>query len=210
MRWRLRKRHGPKLWLCLFILPVIAHFTLRRAEPAFYARCSDYSNAAFTRLVGGCIADMSRQGKTGSFLVTEKDEDGRIVSIETDTARLNTAKSELLVSVQSALAANYPAHVNIPLGSLTPYPLLTYYGPAIRVKIIPISIVRGELEERFDDAGINQVRHSITLVLSVDMRYTGYAMNETERIRTEVPLAETILPGTVPQYYGTGMVEIPN
>ena len=210
MRWGLRQRHRAPLLLCLFILPVSAHFVLRRAEPVFYAECSNYSNTAFTGLVNSCIADMTESGSFNSFFSASTDDSGCVNSIEADTARINSIKSQLLINIQDALNNDYPAYVSIPLGSLSRYPLLTYYGPALRVRVIPISIVNGELDEEFESVGINQVLHRITLNVYVDMRYTGYTMNETERIKAEIPIAETVISGTVPQYYGTGMIEIPD
>lgn len=210
MRWGLRKRRRPFIFLCLFILPIILHFILKRAEPAFYAQCSNYSNTAFTELVNDCIRDMADSGELKSFFEINSDNVGHIASIEADTARINRVRSQLLINIQNALNADYPAYVYIPAGSLSPYPLLTYYGPALRIKVYPISIVNGKLDDKFESVGINQVRHEISLSVYVDMRYTGYAMNETERITARVPIAETVISGNVPQYYGTGMVEIPH
>lgn len=210
MRWGLRKRRRPFVALCLFILPCTTHFLLKRAEPAFYAQCSKYSNTAFTGLVNECIRDMADSGRFESFFEINADNNGNITSIEADTARINSVKSQLLINIQNALNADYPAYVYIPIGSLSPYPLLTYYGPTLRVRVYPISIVNGKLDDTFESVGINQVRHEISLTLYVDMRYTGYVMDKTERITARVPIAETVISGAVPQYYGTGMVEMPH
>ncbi|MBQ3426481.1 MAG: sporulation protein YunB [Clostridia bacterium] len=210
MRFRLRKRHRAPLLLCLFILPVSAHFILRRSEPVFYAQCSNYSNTAFTELVNGCIADMAQSDGFCSFFNTATDESGRVNSVEADTARINSVKSRLLTDIRKALSKDYPASVGIPLGSLSRYPVLAYYGPTLHIRIIPISIVNGELDEKFESVGINQVLHRITLNIYVDMRYIGYTMNKTERITAEIPIAETLISGSVPEYYGTGIMEMPH
>ena len=37
------------------------------------------------------------------------------------------------------------------------------------------------------------------------MLYSGYLLHETERITTSVPIAETVIVGEVPEYYGSGI-----
>ena len=196
-RWKL-------LLPCLFVLAcVIIYVILKRAEPVFIAQCSNYSNTAFTDIVNRCVADMAGSGLMRDFFVN-KDIKGKINALETDTAQINLVKSQLLINVQDALNDDYPAYVRIPLGSLTGFKLLAYYGTDLSVKVFPISIVTGEISESFEAVGINQVRHGISMKISVEMRYVGYTMNETELIETTVPLAESIISGDVPRYYGSG------
>ena len=187
---------------CFFILACIAtHIVLKRAEPVFVAQCSNYSNTAFTDIVNRCVADMARSGEMRGFFINEG---AGINSVETDTAQINFVRSQLLINVQDALNADYPTDVKIPMGSLSGFKLLTYYGPELSVKIFPISVVNGELEESFEAKGINQVRHSVSMRITVEMRYVGYAINETELIETTVPIAESLICGDVPKYYGGG------
>lgn len=189
--------------LCLAIIIWIAHCLAKRAEPAFTAQCSNYSNTAFTDLVNKCILEELDSAEFEGFFKIIADSNERITAIEADTAQINRVKSRLLIDIQNALNADYPAYALVPLGSLTGYYLLNSYGPQLKVKIIPISIVNGEFDEAFESVGINQVRHKIYLTVSVDMQYRGYMMNETERIETSVPIAETVIAGEVPQYYGS-------
>lgn len=206
MRLGLRKRRGAaRLFvaaLCLMSGAFCLHCLLKRAEPSFSARCSDYSNTAFTELVNRCVLSELDKGEFEDFFKTAADSSGRITAIEADTARINRVKSSLSISVQNALNADYPATVYIPLGSLTGYSLLFSAGPRLRVKITPISVVNAAFDETFESAGINRVRHKLSLVLTVDMRYSGRLLNDTERIETSIPIAETVIAGEVPQYYG--------
>ena len=39
------------------------------------------------------------------------------------------------------------------------------------------------------------------------MRYRGYLLDEKEKIEAIVPIAETVISGEVPQYYGTGLTQ---
>ena len=205
MRFGMKKGHG-RLGImlpCLLIFLCICFYAvIKRAEPMFSAQCSNYSNTAFTDLVNSCVADMATEETFCGITEIRENSKGSVTAIETDTARVNYIKSRLLINIQNALNSDYPAYVGIPLGSVIGPKLFTYYGPELKIKIVPISVVNGELTESFEAAGINQVRHTIGLKIYVDMQYIGYAMNETERIETTVPISESVIAGDVPQYYG--------
>jgi sporulation protein YunB len=204
MRLGMRKRHsmGIIIILVLCLALICAKTVLKRAEPMFTAQCSNYSNTAFTELVNKCVIDSAESKEFKDFFKIISDSNERITAIEADTAKINIVKSSLLIDIQNALNGDYPASVEIPLGSLSGYYLLSSMGPRLNIKIIPISIVNGEFDETFEAVGINQTRHKIYLRVSVDMQYRGYLMNETERIETSVPIAETVISGEVPTYYG--------
>ncbi len=209
MRLGLRKRHSiSKVMLlpCLFVcICAVSVFILHRAEPTFKARCSDYSNRAFTELVNACIKDIAKTDDFKNFFEAVYDDNHRITSIEANPSTINTVKSTLVIDIQNALNADYPAYIDIPLGALSKYALLTSYGPNLHIKIIPISIVNCELEDEFEAVGINQVRHKLFMNVYVDMHYCGYTLDESERIYATIPLAETIYSADVPMYYGSGM-----
>ena len=207
MRLGMRRKHS--VWrfimpaLCLFFI-IGVHKLLKRAEPVFYAECSNYSNTAFTELVNRCVLDELNNHSFSGFFKTTTDSSGKITSVEAEAGEINKVRSELMINVQNTLNNDYPAYVKIPLGSLSKYSLLSYMGPKLKITIIPISVVNSELEETFESAGINQVRHKLYLKLTVDMLYRGYLMDEKEKIETTIPLAETVIAGEVPKYYGNG------
>ena len=210
MRLGRGKRRGRRFKVRAAVTAVFAlaalgtHVFLKRAEPAFVAQSSNYSNTAFTDLVGECVIELAETEEFAEFFEIISDSSESITAIEANTARINLIKSKLLINIQSALSDDYPAYLNIPLGSLTGYYLLSSLGPNIPVKVVPTSVANGKFDEEFVSVGINQVKHKIYLDVTVDMLYSGYLLHETERIETSVPIAETVIVGDVPQYYGSG------
>ena len=207
MRVGYRRRHTasvliPMLCTLVFVC-FLAHTILKRAEPAFVAQTSNYSNTAFTDLVNKCIIETTSKKEFDDFFKIVS-SDG-ISMIEADTSKINSFTSELAINIQNALNADYPAKLYIPLGSLTNYYLLSSAGPQIPVKIIPISVVNSTIEDTFESVGINHTRHSIKLKIWVDMHYRSFVLDERERLEISVPIAETVISGDVPKYYGTGL-----
>lgn len=199
-----RHRFKPVVILLIFIITITwcCHIFLKRAEPSFIAQSSNYSNTAFTDLVNKCVIDITSTDEFSDFFEVISNNEHEITSIEANTSQINKITSKLMINIQNALNGDYPATIHIPLGSLTGYWMLSSMGPSIPVKITPISIVNSSFDEEFQSAGINQVKHKIYLHVTVDMLYSGYLLHETERIEVTVPIAETIIVGDVPQYYG--------
>lgn len=213
MRLGYRKRHTAAVvlfpLLCAVVLICfICHTVLKRAEPAFVAQTSNYSNTAFTDLVNKCIIEITEREDYGDFFKIVS-SDG-IAMVEADTSKINVMTSKLLINIQNSLNEDYPSKVYIPLGSLTKYYVLSSAGPSVPIKIIPISVVNCKIEDVFESVGINQTRHKIYLRIWVDMHYSGYLLDEKERIETTVPVAETVISGEVPNFYGNGLVGTAN
>lgn len=207
MRLGYKKRHSATVLIIIPLLCVSLLFCfnlfLKRAEPSFVAQTSNYSNTAFTDLVNKCVISIAKTDDFKDFFsFVSSDDTSAIVA---DTSKINLITSQLLIDVQNALNADYPAKLYIPIGSLTDYYLLSSVGPSIPVKIIPISVVKCNIKENFDSVGINQIRHSIYLQIWVEMHYRGFLLDEREKIETTIPIAETIISGDVPQYYGNGI-----
>ncbi len=206
MKLGIKKRHSAGRIiipaLCLIALIFGIHKLLKRAEPVFVAQCSNYSNTAFTDLVNKCVIELAQSDDFGNFFFVPHGSGDKITALEADTGQINLVTSKLLINIQNALNGDYPAKLKIPLGSLTGYYVLFSAGPRIPVTIEPISIVNGHYEEEFESVGINQVMHKINLRVTVDMVYRGYMMNERETIEAVVPIAETVISGNVPEYYG--------
>lgn len=193
----------PVILIFFFVGVIISSgIVLKRAEPAFIAQTSNYSNTAFTDLVNKCVLKIMENGEYADLFITKTNSNEKITAIEADTVKINKLNAGLMIEIQNALNEDYPAYVSVPIGALTKYKVLSSVGPQLKFKIIPISVVSSNFDEEYESVGINQVRHSIYLDITVNMLYSGYTMHETELIETSVPITETIVMGDVPEYYG--------
>ena len=127
--------------------------------------------------------------------------DGSITSIEIDTAAVNTFKAAFALSVSEALHEIDEFKFSMRLGTLIGPEFLTERGPAIPFKVSSSEYVQTEILSRFEEAGINQTVHRILLDVSVNIccYFPGYSTSVT--VQSELTLAETIIVGTVPQFY---------
>lgn len=134
------------------------------------------------------------------FVTLEKDAEGRITAITTDTVRVNALSTEIMLGVASA-AKNGQLDVGIPLGDLLGAGVLQGRGPVVpvRVGMMTSSFVR--FENDLESTGINQSRHTIKLVASIDIDLLIPWGSLHTTVETEIPVAETVIVGRVPSTY---------
>lgn len=131
-----------------------------------------------------------------------KDNEGNIVLMQANTAKINSIISEIVLIVENSLKNSKKQVISIPLGQLSGIYLFANLGPSINISVLPMGSVKVQVKDDFQSVGINQSRHNIEAVFEAKMQIK-YPMNIGEAvIKTTVPLADSILIGDVPNIYG--------
>ena len=125
--------------------------------------------------------------------------DGSVASLSADTARLITLRNRLSRAVLSALDDENMC-LKIPVSSL----LGLNFLPSTPQISLPLRVTRSYnayFSSQFTERGINQTRHSIIFCLSIEMAVLIPNRIHTVRIVREIPFAETVIVGEVPDAY---------
>lgn len=130
-----------------------------------------------------------------------KDENGRIVMIQANTVILNQIMAKTIKEVIASLNGLEAQTISVPLGQVTGSIFLAAYGPKLSVKIIPAKQVTVEVENKFEQAGINQTRHLIYFKINSRIKIAVPLVDKDVEISTTIPLADTIIVGAVPDTY---------
>lgn len=157
---------------------------------------------AVSGVVGGIVKEKmsTARAEYGSLIVLEKNAAGEITAVTTDVASLNTLAGDIVHEVANA-TTDHDIDVSIPLGSLTGSALLLSRGPHIKVRVQVLSSTFSGFNTDIVSIGINQTRHQITLQLREELTLLmPWRAIDTEVI-TDIPVAETIIVGQVPQSY---------
>ena len=136
----------------------------------------------------------------GDFVTLEKDGDGLITAITTDTAKINLLASELQIEIAKA-AKNGQLDVSVPLGDLLGAGIVQGRGPRIPVRVGMMTSSFLRFENDLVSTGINQSRHTLTLVASVEIDLLIPWGSMHTAVETEIPVAETVIVGRVPGTY---------
>ncbi len=135
------------------------------------------------------------------FVQIHKDNQGRVVFMQANTVKVTRLAAEITLAAQRSLQQLKGQTLSLPLGVLTGTQLLANKGPRIKVTLAPMGTVQVNVRDKFEPAGINQTRHRIWLDFDTRVRIVIPTMAAQAEIPTQVPLAESIIVGEVPDTF---------
>ncbi len=135
------------------------------------------------------------------LVAVERGEDGEIEAITSDPLQINRIARDTAYKSQENLQTMSEEGVDVPLGAFFGIEALAGFGPKIRMKIIPISNVACKFVSTFEEAGINQTKHSIYLEIVADISIIMPSGTSNFASLTEVLICESVLVGKVPETY---------
>ena len=156
-----------------------------------------------TRIVTAAVNETVYEGDVGydNLISLEKDNEGRIVAVKSNMAEFNRLQSAILVNVLERMADVDTRELSISVGTLTGSPLLAGRGPEITVRMQSVGSPSAHFENAFTDAGINQTRHRIMLVVDVSVGILLPGFSTATRVSNSFNVAETVIVGSVPESY---------
>lgn len=136
-----------------------------------------------------------------TLVMITRDNNGKIVTISSNSATINMLALELTDKAQSALSKMGATGINIPIGSFSGMPIFTGRGPAVNIKMLPIGTIYCKFESTFTSAGINQTNHRIYLKVYSSVSVILPTANQTIKTETQLMISESIIVGEIPETY---------
>lgn len=186
--------------LALVVLLIVAASHLK---PILTSLATVRVSNTVTRIVNAAVNETVYAGNVDydSLMALEKDNEGRIVAVKSNMAEFNRLQSAILAEVLERMSEVDTRELSIPVGTLTGSPLLAGRGPAIKVKMQSVGTPSARFENAFTDAGINQTRHRIMLVVDVSVGILLPGFSTGTRVSNSFAVAETVIVGVVPESY---------
>lgn len=145
---------------------------------------------------------MQEQGIAYDQLVDlQKAPDGTVCAISSNIATMNELKSTLAVDIQNRLMAADCAESSVSLGTLLGKDLLVGWGPKVPIRMFQTGYTEIDFKNSFTSAGINQTYHQIYIEVKTNIGMIYPTGNETTAVSCRVPVAETVIVGTVPNSF---------
>lgn len=130
-----------------------------------------------------------------------RDENGKIVTISSNSATINMLALELTEKAQNALSRMGATGIDIPIGSFSGMPIFTGRGPTVNIKMLPIGTIYCKFNSTFTEAGINQTNHRIYLKVFSSVSVILPTANQIVETQTELMISESIIVGDIPDTY---------
>ena len=135
------------------------------------------------------------------LITIDKDEAGNVMSITTDSLKINRIARDTAYLSQENLNKMSAEGILVPIGALTGIEALAGFGQKINIKIIPISNVSCRFVSKFVQAGINQTLHSLYLEIVSDISIILPSKSTNLASTTEVLICESVITGKIPDTY---------
>ena len=205
----MRRRHGNRkniparigmiILILSLLLMIFLTFADLRLKPvvinAARSRARLFASDVISRSVDAAVAE-----STGSFINVIYGEDG-ISAIETNVTGISRLRADSILNIRGEISDIDRMTLDIPLGNLAGGMLLTGRGFPVRIKLVPIGDVSGEIYSEFSETGINQTLHRIYLRVRVSMNMIVASDTVRLELADDVLVAETVIVGRVPDAY---------
>jgi sporulation protein YunB len=196
----------PKKWIVIIILVVLAILYLvmdSLIRPTILTLAESKLKAIAVSAMNNAVRDtIGKSGITYTDLINiQKDDEGNIAMINANTVLMNEIAADTATAAQNNILNAGEQGISIPLGTVFGGPIFSGRGPAIVVKFEPTGSVTTNIEDKLDDAGINQTSHKIYFILTASIRIVVRNISQTVEVLSEVLISETIIIGKVPQTY---------
>lgn len=194
-----------KMFAILVIFSIFAVILDTRIRPVVKRKVADCAKTDTTIILNQTLLkEIERLGISYADLSNiTRAEDNSITSIEVNSLAVNSFKAILAISVSNALEKIDQFEFSVALGTLLGPEMLNETGPRIPFKVSSSGFVDTEIISDFKEAGINQTVHRILLSVktNVSCYFPGYFVSTN--VEMELTLAETVIIGQVPRYFGT-------
>ncbi|MEG0767386.1 MAG: sporulation protein YunB [Clostridia bacterium] len=193
------KRRLTYVGILLFGLLLWADINLK---PVVLSMAEAQARVMAVEAVNHAVHDIIRDDVTyGDLMSVLMDDNGRVAMLQANTVRMNELGTRTALAAQRNLKEMAATGISIPWGAALGSRLFAGSGPAILVKIVPMGAVSTEFVSEFNAAGINQTRHKIYLKINTMVRMVIPTGAGTATVISQVPVAESIIVGQVPQSF---------
>ena len=199
-----RKPHKyiPFLVVIIFVIVVfniILGFFDKRVMPSITETAIIMAKSQTLDIINKKSVDiLSQEFKYDEMIKIEKDNEGNIILVQSDTIKLNYIAAKLSTECNKELSDMNNATIKVPFGWLSNRSAFYSLGPKITMQIEPMGNINTSYESKFESAGINQTRHKIYLNVVAKIRLRLPLQNQDIEVSTQIPVSDTIIVGKIP------------
>ena len=200
--WNIIKRKRFILWImALLILSIyIYKYIDKNIRPSIIAISEVKAKQVTTQAINNTIKNKIKNDIDYNDLIfVQYDKEGKVTLMQANTVLMNSVASEVALEVQEELEKISKSTIEVPLKNAFNTDLIAL--PSINVQIIPQGSVVVDFATEFESTGINQTRHRIYIIVTTNIKLIVPLVSEEVRVTTNIPIAETIIVGDVPEQF---------
>ncbi len=182
------------------IVSVIINISLR---PIIFDMANQAGKYAVYDAINNTVIDVF-DGKNISYSQLANliyNDTGYVSSVEYNYSAVNSMKIECVSELTKSLNKLRASKISLPIGSIFGDVNFQGRGPKLKFKFTQKSVPDVQIISLFEAAGINQTKHEIRLIISVDAEVYIPPQKSQFTCKQEYILASTIIVGEIPDGY---------
>lgn len=201
--WSKRRKRCCLLLVCLvLVLGVILRLDYKLRPAILEIALSELETVVNDAIDQVCVQDaVDGEIAYSKLIELQYDQNGKLQGLTTDMATLNVLRADMTRAIGQALGEVEEQPIQVPLGTAWGVTLFSDLGPNIPVQVLSLESIAGYFESNFTAAGINQTRHQIQMVLTVQVVLLLPGGTYDRTFTNRITVAESILMGEVPSHY---------
>ncbi len=200
-----RRKKAKRIFIAIFILALLivlaVLFHLNATRVLKSVAEADMRSITTVAVNDAIYYTLSDEVRYEDLISVKRGESGEILAITSDALKINRIARDAAYMSQQNLQTMSEGGVEVPLGAFFGVEAWAGFGPKIRMKIIPISNVSCRFVSKFEEAGINQTKHSVYLEIVADISIIMPSGSSNFASLTEVLICESVLVGKIPETF---------
>ena len=195
-----RRRGKIAVFLTFLLLISIIFLTIVeiRLKPLVLDFTTSRARAMATELVTAAASPLMDAGEP--LVSVTRSADG-IAGVSLDSRRIAEIRTNAVANIGELLNNSADQRIVVPIFSLTGSTLLSGIGIPVTVRILPVGDILADVRTDLVESGINQTMHTVELRVRVNLSLLVAHEIVQIAITSDIPLAETVIVGAVPDAY---------
>lgn len=198
----MRRRFGhkgrkKKVFLFVIVLAIILVYSYyiveKNIKPTMLAMSEINARLIATEAINEAVKTKISSNAFDDLVGFKTDNNGRIALIQANTVLMNKLAAETTLEIQDKIKDIGTTNLKIPLSSIFGSQMFANVGPQINVSIRPAGTVNVDFYTDFEEAGINQTRLKIYLLVRTNVQIVVPLASNTVDVTTHIPVSETII-----------------
>ena len=193
-----RKRR--RLWLAVLLCVAVLFLLEWRLSCAAGSVAEVHAQSLAVDLIHQSVADVLTEGgyTPDDWETITYGTDNSVVAVAANAVAVNRLKADVTLRIQDNLSGIRNHRVDVPLGMMLGGGLFSGLGPSLPVYISLSGVVRTDFESTFEDGGVNQAVHKLSMHITADITIVMPLGTVSTVVDTSVLLGEVVIVGAVP------------
>ncbi len=195
-----RKKAFTVLMILVIMLIYFYYLLEKNIKPTLLAMSEIDARLIATQAINEAVSKRISSNSFNNLIDFRTDNNGKISIIQANTVQMTRLAAETTMEVQNKIREIGSSNIKIPISNIIGSQVFANVGPKINVNIKPAGTVTVDYYTDFKEAGINQTRLKIYLVVKTDVQVIVPLVNNKVDVTTQIPVSETIIVGDVPKW----------